>query len=115
MSYQGTKARRKKATRGRFWGSGRKVFALNLALLCLVGGLLAGYLVMNNQSAASGFAVRDLEKQISTLRDEADDLDLQIVAMQAMNNVEQQIGGLGFVPIEQLDYISGAPAIVAVK
>ncbi|MFH1047178.1 MAG: hypothetical protein V1738_02645 [Patescibacteria group bacterium] len=91
------------------------IFALNIFLSGLVSSLFVGYLVLNNQATASGFAVRDLEKQIAVLRDEADRLDLQVVAMQAMNNVEQQVGELGFVPVENLNYISAAPAIVAVK
>lgn len=88
---------------------------LNIFLSTLVVGLFVGYLAINNQAAANGFTVRSLEKKIAELRDQGNRLDLQIVAWQAMNNVERQVVELGFVPVEQLDYISATPATVAIK
>jgi len=115
MTYRDRKRRNNQTARARLWQSLRGVFALNILLSSVAVGLFMGYLVLNNQAAASGFAVRDLEKQIAELRDEADRLDLQVVTMQAMSSVERQVGELGFVPVDNLDYISSAPAIVAVK
>jgi hypothetical protein len=91
------------------------VLLANLFLIVVIISFFVGYLALNNQTAADGFMMRDLEKQIVVLRDQGKRLDLQIIAMQAMNNVGQQAGKLGFVPVGQLEYISGGPAAVAVK
>ena len=115
MSYQDSKKGNRKLGGRRLWRSLGGLFTLNVALSLLVSGLFVGYLVLNNQATASGFTVRGLEKQIAELRDEGDTLSLQVVAMQAMDNVERQVGELGFVPVTNLEYISSAPSMVAVK
>jgi hypothetical protein len=115
MSYQDRKKGNRQLVRGRVWRALGGVFALNVLFSSLVVGLFVGYLAISNSAAANGFAVRDLEKKIEELRNQSDRLNLQVVAMQSMNSVEEQIGVLGFVPIEDIDYISAAPAIVAVK
>ncbi len=115
MNYNKQQKKSRQAIKRRLWQSLGGIFVLNVFVSVLVIGLFGGYLVLNNRAAASGFAVRDLEKQISNLRDAGDRLDLEVVAMQTMNSVERQVGELGFVPIDNLDYISSAPAVVAVK
>jgi len=94
---------------------GRYVLAANLTLIVLSVGLSVGYLALNNRTAARGFMVRTVEKRIAELRREADRLDMQVVAMQSMGNIEGQVGELGLVPVEGLDYISAVPAAVAVR
>ncbi len=115
MSYRNKQRRKRPTANRRILRFAGGVFALNVLMLSVVVGLFVGYLMMNNRAAANGFAVRDLERQISELRDQNGRFDLEVVAMQAMNNVEQQVGELGFVPVDDLDYISSAPAVVAVK
>ena len=91
------------------------MLAANLTLIVLSVGLSVGYLALNNRTAARGFMVRTVEKRIAELRREADRLDMQVVAMQSMGNIEGQVGELGLVPVEGLDYISAVPAAVAVS
>ncbi|OGM00857.1 hypothetical protein A2480_00915 [Candidatus Uhrbacteria bacterium RIFOXYC2_FULL_47_19] len=94
---------------------GRYVLIANLTLIVLSVGFSVGYLALNNRTAARGFMVRTVEKRIADLRREADRLDMQVVAMQAMGNIEGQVGELGLVPVEGLDYVSAIPAVVAVR
>ncbi|MFH2063102.1 MAG: hypothetical protein ABIJ46_03010 [bacterium] len=93
----------------------RVVLTVNVALLALSVAGAVGYLAVNNRTAARGFMVRTVENRIAELRREADRLDMRVVGMQAMGSIEGQVGELGLVPVDGLEYISADPAAVAVK
>jgi cell division protein FtsL len=114
MSYSTVK-KNKRTPVSRTNKSTNLILVLNVVAIVMSVSLFTGYLVVNNSSTAGGFEVRNLERQIAELQDQSDRLDLELVSMQAMSNIEKQINELGFVPITGLEYISGAPAVVAVK
>lgn len=103
------------AVRARVWRRLDWVLVANLALLCAVLTLFVGYLMMNNRAATKGFAIRTAEKHIAELRDRGRKLDLEMVSVQAMENIDAHVSGLGFVPVSQVDYLTTGPAAVAVK
>lgn len=88
---------------------------LNTLILGVSVSFFVGYLVMNNQAATQGFTIRSVEKRIAELEHESRELDIEAVSIQSMKHIEEQIGGLGMVPVSSVDYISAIPPAVAVK
>jgi len=93
----------------------RDLRALNVFLMVGIVGLFAGYLAMNNQAAASGFAIKSMEKRIADLEEQRKRLDLEVLGRQSMGNVEERVKGLGFVPVKGVDYLTAVGGVVAVK
>ncbi|MEY4744920.1 MAG: hypothetical protein RL272_865 [Candidatus Parcubacteria bacterium] len=93
----------------------RDMRVLNTLLLAGVVAFFAGYLVLNNQAASKGFALRTLEKRIAELEERRQKLDLEVVADQSMDSLDAKIQGLGFVPVAAVDYVSGGSGAVAIK
>jgi len=93
----------------------RDIRVLNSLLLAGIIAAFVGYLALNNQAAAKGFAMRAVEKRIAELEDRRQKLDLQVVAGQSMDAIDAKIKGLGLVPVAAVDYVTGASGVVAVK
>ncbi len=103
------------AVRARVWRRIDWILVANVALICATAALFVGYLAMNNRTATKGFSIRNAEQRIAELRDEGRKLDLQMVSVQAMENVDAHVSELGFVPVSQVDYLTAGPSMVAVK
>ncbi|MEA3249885.1 MAG: hypothetical protein U9Q03_06075 [Patescibacteria group bacterium] len=110
-----TNRKTKVAVRARVWRRLDWVMVANIALAALILSLFVGYLMMNNRAATKGFAIRLAEKHIAELRDQGRKLDLEMVSVQAMENIDSHVSGLGFVPVSRVDYLTTGPAAVAVK
>jgi hypothetical protein len=103
------------AVTARLWSRIDWVLVANVMLILSAIALFVGYLAMNNAAATKGFAIRTAEREIAELRDLGRKLDLEMVSVQAMENVDTHVSGLGFVPVNDVEYISSGPAVVAVK
>ncbi len=102
----------------RLGGAGRLVWDLRLINLLLIVGtslLFVGYLAMNNQAAANGFTIRSLERRVGDLEEQRKKLDMDLLGRQSMQNVEDQVKGLGFVPVQAVDYLQAVDGVVAVR
>ncbi len=93
----------------------RDLRILNALLLAGIAAFFVGYLVLNNQAATKGFAIRAMEKHIADLTDQGQRLDLQVVASQSMDAINDRIKTMGFVPVSSLDYVDAAGGAVAVR
>jgi len=89
--------------------------SLNILILVVTVSLFVGYLAMNNQAAANGFAIKAIEKRIAELEERRRQLDLEVLDRQSMSNVEAQVKGLGFVPVNNIDYLTAVGGAVAFK
>ena len=96
-------------------GRRRWLAVLNLLLAVSAASMFVGYLCLNNQTAAHGFAIRDLERKIDELQDEKRRLDLEVLSRRSMDNVEARVRDLGFVPIGGVDYLFTGRSGVALK
>jgi hypothetical protein len=96
-------------------GNKRWLALLNLALAAAAISFAVGYLWLNNQTAAYGFEIRGYEKQISELQDAKRRLDLEVLTRRSMINIESRVESLGFVPVEQVDYLVAGPSGVALR
>ncbi len=99
-------------------GARRLVWDLRVLNILLIAGtvlLFVGYLAMNNQAAANGFTIRTLERRVSDLEEQRKKLDMDLLGRQSMQNVEDQVRGLGFVPVQSVDYLQAAAGPVAIR
>ena len=93
----------------------RDLRGINVLLALAVISAFVGYLVVNNQATAKGFAIRTLEKRIVELGDRNQALSLQVVSEQSMETIDTRIKGLGLVPVASVQYVTAAGGAVAVK
>lgn len=86
-------------------------------VLVLVGVALmfVAYLAMNTQAATKGFSIKSLERRISVLKDAQKKLGIEAIAHQSMDTIDAGIKTLGMVPVTYVDYVSAAPATIAVR
>ena len=84
-----------------------------LAIATLLAGV--GYIIQVSADATKGYQIRDLEKQVATLKDEQEKAELQAAAGQSVQAVEDKVQALGMVPTSNVDYLTDAPPSVAVR
>ena len=78
----------------------------NVMILASVVVLLVGYLVLCTAAADKGFQVRELDKRVADLNARQERQNLEVLGMQAMDNIDKKIGGLGMVPVQDIQYLN---------
>lgn len=77
-------------------------------LACLTIAAVGTYIYQVNSSASKGFVVRDLEKNLEQLQNSVTDLEDQSVRMQAMHALQERVRPLGYVSVDQMEFIDVA-------
>ena len=96
-------------------GRQRWLAVLNLLLAVSTTSMFVGYLCLNNSTAAHGFAIRNLEREIDELQSEKQRLDLDVLSRRSMGSVEARVKDLGFVSVGEVDYLITGRSGVALK
>lgn len=65
------------------------------------------YVGQTNTLSAKGFALRDLEKQLSQLQSENRRLDAELAEQQSLRNLEARMHEVNLVPVGQVEYAAG--------
>ncbi|EKD33445.1 MAG: hypothetical protein ACD_76C00028G0001 [uncultured bacterium] len=73
------------------------------------------YIIQINISATKGFAIRDLEKRISTSKLENEQLESKLAELQSMDNIASKVSMLGMVPVDRIDYYSSVSSSFALN
>jgi hypothetical protein len=94
------------------WLSGR---AMRSALFLSVIFLSVAYMMRVNSVAASGYEIRDLEKQVNELNDQVGDLQIKIADAGAMTNIEKRLPELNLVAIAKIERLNPAPAVAIAR
>jgi len=76
------------------------IFLGSLSVFCV--GL---YVFQISQTAAKGYALRDLEKQQEYLQESVSALEAQAAELQSMNALQERVKGLGYVPVQHMEYV----------
>jgi len=97
----------------RFKGLAGKVFWSGFVLL--FASSLVIYLFQVNTIAAKGFHVRELEKQISQVKENNEKLKLQVVEMRSMTDLSERVENLQMVEVDKITYYDTAGQVVARK
>ncbi|NQT49243.1 hypothetical protein HQ571_00960 [Candidatus Kuenenbacteria bacterium] len=98
----------------------RKVRKLSKPILLVVLGIffvgaIGIYLFQINYIAATGFQIRDYEKQISELTYENEKIQMQIIEMKSMTDLSAKVAELNMEPVGQITYYDTSGQVVARK
>lgn len=74
-----------------------------LIIVCVIFGL--AYFWQVNSVSNRGFKIRDLEKQISLLKESTQELELQAAAAQSLEKLNVKIQQLNMVAPERVEYL----------
>ncbi len=100
-------------TARRFSITAFKLKTVNMTLGTLILVLGVGYLVQVNGIAAKGYQIRELEDQISELRQQNEDLELESLQLQSMGSVKDKVVSLGMVDTGTAEFLVVSPVAVA--
>ncbi|MBI3573259.1 MAG: hypothetical protein HY092_03615 [Candidatus Kerfeldbacteria bacterium] len=88
-------------------------FAVLLTLSAFAAGF--GYVLLTNNTAALGFQIRDLQKNISHLQASNQKLQLQAADLRSLSLAQQAGQTLQLQPTDRVEYLPVATGTVAVK
>jgi len=94
------------------WMTGR---AARLAWLCVLALLAVSCVAQTSLAAGSGFKLRDLQKNVSTLQGEIRDLEAESAGYNSLAGVEKQLNQLGMVAPSGVKHYSPLAPPVAKK
>jgi len=90
-----------------------KFVVLNVAIAAFTLVMFVAYLVVGANSVQRGFSLREAEQRMASLEERQERLGFQVLKQRSMGSLEEQINGLGYVPVEDLEYLSvGSPVAV---
>ena len=95
------------------WHLSTQKFAVLLCTAAVATGF--SYVLLTNHTAAAGFAIKQLQNQITSLRDQNEKLELQAADLRSLSVVQNSSSELGLVPVDKFEYLGSASGTVAVK
>lgn len=72
-----------------------------------------GYLAQISATASKGYAIRSLQNEIDSLKEEKEKLEFQVAKDRSMVAVEEKVSALGMVPVTEIEYMTASDPIVA--
>lgn len=104
-----------KTTRKRRSSRGFPIWA-GVGLLGLFSALFAGgYLAQVSAVASKGYAIRSLQDEIDTLKEESEKLEFEVAKEKSMVAVEEKVAEMGMVPAGGIEYLSPSEPAVAMR
>lgn len=85
-------------------------FRATLGAIVLLFGFW--YVAQTNALSAKGFALRDLEKQLTELQIENRRLGVELAELQSLRSLETRLATINLVPVGQVEYVAGATLVV---
>ncbi len=82
-----------------------------LMVLVAIFGLL--YLFEMNSVSATGYDIANLERQVTTLEQENQDLDVHIAHYRSMPSIQDRLASMNLVPVDSVQYVNAMGSIVA--
>ncbi|MCX6780138.1 MAG: hypothetical protein NT034_03095 [Candidatus Magasanikbacteria bacterium] len=94
------------------WISGR---GMRSTLLLSVVFLSGAYMVRINSVSASGYEIHNLEKQVSEMDNQVQDLQIKIADAGSMNNIEKRLPDLNLVAVGKVQRLTTAGAVAIAR
>lgn len=94
------------------WLTGR---GMRSTLLISVMFLSAAYMVRINAVSATGYEIHSLEKQVSEMGNQVQDLQIKIADAGSMNNIEKRLPELNFVAVTKVQHLNPAAAVAMAR
>jgi cell division protein FtsL len=88
-------------------------FRVFLTIFTLI--LLIVYVVRLSTVSIKGYDISALQKQVKTLQDDDNKLQFEIAKNGSMQNIQERLKNVQFVPVEKPEFASLQPPVVAVK
>lgn len=73
------------------------------------------YIGQVNAAATKGYAIRDLERQNTSLRQEREHLDVEIARLRSLDSVTKREAFLGLTKVQNVKYIVSGKDTVALR
>lgn len=84
-----------------------------LGIIAIVA--IFGYLFSVNALAIKGFEIKELQKEITSLEKEHNDLKFEVAKLQSIDDLENSSENFGLIKISQAQYINSAPDAIALN
>lgn len=95
------------------WKVSTQKLAVALSVMAAISGF--GYVMLTNSTAAQGFAIKKLERQITAIKAANEKLALQTTAVQTLATVKAQSAQFKLQPTESFTTLAPATGPVAVR
>ena len=73
------------------------------------------YLGQMNSVSTKGYAISDLEKEINNLEQENERLQFKIAKLGSLQNIQERMGGLQMVSVDNVEYLRMPGNFMALK
>ena len=83
-------------------------------VLVLIGVSL-GYVLQISRTAVSGYAIHSLEKEVSALNRDNQDLSVKVAEYSSLNSIRQRLSDIRMVPTKNINYITSDELSVVAK
>lgn len=102
---------------GHHWWHRLKISTQKFAVLLSLGAIVSGfgYVLLTNRTAAQGFAIKTLQRDIAELQANNQKLELTAADLRSLTAVEATSTQLGLVPADSFQYLPASTGAVAVK
>ncbi len=99
------------------WWHRLKISTQKFAILLTVAAFASGfgYVMMTNNTAAEGFAIKGLQRQLDQLQMDNQKLDLRAADLRALSAVDRSTVSLGLQPVDHVEYVTSTSGPVALK
>lgn len=88
---------------------------LSLVIVSLTFVITGAYLMQINLTATKGYEIKDLESRLNQLQEENKKLNLSYVELQSMANILEQVPKLNLVATENIEILTPAGSVVALR
>ncbi|MEK7538136.1 MAG: hypothetical protein AAB619_04165 [Patescibacteria group bacterium] len=95
------------------WKLSTQKFAVWLSIGAVLTGF--GYVFLTNRTAAQGFAIRGLQRDIARLQADNQKLELKSADLRSLSAVQTTSAQLGLVPADSFQYLPPTAGAVAVR
>lgn len=95
------------------WKLSTQKFAILLSIAAVITGF--GYVFLTNHTAAQGFAIRGLQRDIVRLEADNQKLELKAADLRSLSSVQATSAQLGLVPADNFQYLAPTTGAVAVR
>lgn len=90
--------------------AGKASVAVFTLLVAVFG---AGYLMQINAASTKGLEIRELEGEISELKETGERIELKVAKEQSVQAVETKVKEMGMVPTPKIEYVMATVPLVA--
>ncbi len=92
------------------WAVGR---GARVCCLFVLGGLFVAYIAITSVASASGYKMKDLEKEVASLKKEIQKTEVRIAEYDSMGSLEERIKNIGLVAVSDIQYVNTDQPTVA--